>query len=135
MSLNPEIGMFVVKWITRKGKADAVERAEGSSRRYAKVSIADTTGVLEQGMFSEGLPGNLGEPVISLYRCRGRLPEKKSLAPSEWASCRRRVRKEHELQEADKVLAGERQTKPAKTGHRRSESCIVPRGRRLNDAT
>ena len=77
MSLNPEIGMFVVKWITRKGKADAVERAEGSSRRYAKVSIADTTGVLEQGMFSEGLPGNLGESVISLYRCRGRLPEKK----------------------------------------------------------
>ena len=34
MSLNPEIGMFVVKWITRKGKADA---ASASGRQQSEI--------------------------------------------------------------------------------------------------
>jgi hypothetical protein len=76
-SLNPEICIVVVHQdkpypLVGMGKADAVQRAEGSSQGYVVASIQDTTGVCERGMFSKGLPGNLGEPVVSLLREPGK---------------------------------------------------------------
>jgi len=50
----------------RQGKADAVSGAEGSSPRCVRASTKDTTGVEEGGMHSQGKPGNLGEPRVSL---------------------------------------------------------------------
>jgi len=52
----------------RRGKADAVHGAEGSSPRRVKASATDSTGVREQGMESQGKLGNLGEPQVSLDR-------------------------------------------------------------------
>ena len=50
----------------RQGNADAVSGAAGSSPRCVRASAKDTTGVEERGMPSEGEPGNLGEPLVSL---------------------------------------------------------------------
>jgi hypothetical protein len=50
----------------RQGNADAVSGAEGSSPRCVRASAKDSTGVEERGMPSEGEPGNLGEPRVSL---------------------------------------------------------------------
>ena len=38
----------------KQEKADALECAEGSSPEFDMASIQDTTGVLDQGMFSKG---------------------------------------------------------------------------------
>ena len=52
------------------GKADAIQRVEGSSPGHARASEQDTTGVRERGMYLGGQLGNLGEPIVSLLRCQ-----------------------------------------------------------------
>ena len=55
--MSPEIFIIVVRRITSLEagrKADAVDDAEGSSPQCIKVSIEDTTGVFEQGMYAKG---------------------------------------------------------------------------------
>ena len=47
-------------------KADALQKAEGSSPGSEKASAQETTGVEERGMLTKGLHGNLGEPPVSL---------------------------------------------------------------------
>jgi hypothetical protein len=69
--LSPEIGIVVAIGITpqlqgKGAKADAVSGAEGSSPRCVRASAEDTSGVAERGMHSQGEPGNLGEPRVSL---------------------------------------------------------------------
>jgi hypothetical protein len=71
--LSPEIGIVVDHRIPTQpqgkvAKADAVSGAEGSSPRCVRASTEGTTGVEERGMHSQGEPGNLGEPVVSLDR-------------------------------------------------------------------
>jgi hypothetical protein len=56
----------------RRGKADAVHGAEGSSPRRVKASATDATGVGEQGRESQGALGHWGEPGVSLVQNAGR---------------------------------------------------------------
>jgi len=69
--LSLEIGIVVDSRITslyeaEGGKADAIQRVEGSSPGHAMASVQDTTGVRERGMYLRGQLGNLGEPFVSL---------------------------------------------------------------------
>ena len=43
---------------------------EGSRPGYAMASKQVTTGVRDQGMYSQGWRGNSGEPFVSLYNSR-----------------------------------------------------------------
>ena len=51
-------------------KADGLRKPEGSRPEYAMASVEVTTGVRDQGMYSQGLRGNSGEPFVSLYNSR-----------------------------------------------------------------
>ena len=115
-SLSPEMCIVVDTGITARlgsGNADAVSGAEGSSPGRVKASIQDSTGVEERGMHSQGAPGNLGEPPVSLlgmpeeqgYRLTkspgvgGELP---TASEPTW---------ETQTKGADKVLGSEREAK------------------------
>ncbi len=54
--MSPEKCIVVVIGIIPSDweKADVVERTEGSSPAYVMASMRDTTGVLDQGMYSWG---------------------------------------------------------------------------------
>ena len=55
--LSPEICIVVDHRITSGsfgGKADSLNLLEGSSPGHAKASVQDSTGVLDQGMYSQG---------------------------------------------------------------------------------
>src|SRR4029434_19293 len=124
--LSPEIGIVVDTRITPqpqgKGtKADAVSGAEGSSPRYARASAADTTGVEERGMHSQGEPGNLGEPRVSLAEDAGRAGVPADQEPWRWwrASDHQRAGNGTQREEADKVWGREQQAKRDRAGSRR----------------
>jgi len=51
----------------QNGRKAAIPNALSRLKSPGVASIGDTTGVLDQGMRSWGKPGNLGEPIVSLY--------------------------------------------------------------------
>ena len=55
-ALSPEIIIVVVVRITLRSSrnADVVDPTEGSSPKCDMVSVQDSTGVLDQGMYSQG---------------------------------------------------------------------------------
>ncbi len=52
-------------------KADVLSLTEGSKPERVMASVQETTGVRGQGMFLKRLPGNLGDPYVSLWRKEG----------------------------------------------------------------
>ena len=51
-------------------KADGLRKPEGSRPECVMASVEVTTGVRDQGMYSQGWRGNSGEPFVSLYNSR-----------------------------------------------------------------
>ena len=120
--LSPEMSIVVDTRITPQpqGKgtnADAVSGAEGRSPRRVRASAEDTTEVAERGMHSEGEPGNLGEPHVSLSEDAGRAGVPADQEPRRWwiASDRQRAGNGTQSEGADKVLGSEREAKRPKT--------------------
>jgi hypothetical protein len=119
--LSPEMCIVVDRRITARsgsGNADAVSAAEGSSPRYVMASAVDSTGVEERGMHSEGEPGNLGEPLVSLSQTPEEQGYRLTKSPGA-GSPLPAVSEPHggtQTEGADKVLGRERQVKRPETG-------------------
>jgi len=121
-SLSPEMSIVVDRKDNlagrRQGNADAVSGAEGSSPRCVRASAADPTGVGERGMHSQGEPGNLGEPRVSLSKT----PEEEGYRLTKSPGAGRELPATSEphcgtqTEGANKVLGRERQVKRPETG-------------------
>ena len=88
----------------------------------------DSTGVEERGMPSQGEPGNLGEPAVSLSETPEEQGYRLTKSPGA-GSPLPAVREPHggtQTEGADKVWGRERQAKRPETGSGQSELSIIP---------
>ena len=66
---KPNRGLMIASIISEV-KADGLRKPEGSRPEYGRASVEVTTGVRDQGMYSQDWRGNSGEPFVSLYKSR-----------------------------------------------------------------
>jgi hypothetical protein len=106
----------------RRGKAAAVERAEGSKPGDAKARTQASTGGGEPGRELQGELGNLGEPRVSWGEKAGRagVPADQEPWRGPRASSGHRARQGTQTLGAAKVGGSERHAKRPKRGTRQS---------------